>query len=172
MDSLPPLAAAGTPEGLTARVDQEPDPSDDQPHAAATTTNGGGTRSSAAWEPRLPPIRPSSAPVELVLDLRGTPPDKVLSRLMGALEQVGDEVTLVALLRDTPEFVGVAASAFQALRQRGYWSDTSRFPAGVQRLRIARRRDRRGPPREGTGQDQPAYVPAPAAALGHEDEGS
>jgi hypothetical protein len=165
MDSLPPVAAAGTPEGLHDQVHPDPGHSDAPPRTAATKTNGAGPRPNSAWEPQSASIRPSTAPIELVLDLRGTPPDKVLSRLMGALDQISSEVTLVVQLRDTPEFVGVAAAAFQALRQRGYWSDTSRFPAGVQRLRIGRRRERRGGPRESEAQDQPTYAPAPLAAL-------
>jgi hypothetical protein len=119
-------------------------------------------------------VRPSGAQVELTLDLRGTPPDKVLSRLFGALERISDDVTLVVLVRDTPEFVGVVATMYQALRQRGYWSDSSRFPAGVQRLRIARRQDRRSR-RDGRGADtdrptEPAYVPPPPTAIA--DEGA
>jgi hypothetical protein len=79
--------------------------------------------------------------VELTLDLLNTPPDKILSRLFGALEQVGADVTLLVLLRDTPEYVGVAASAYQALRSRGYSSDSSRMPSGGQRLRVRRAGD-------------------------------
>ena len=119
------------------------------------------------WDPGLPTIRPSGAPVELTLDLRGTPPDRVLARLFDALERVSDDVTLIALLRDTPEFASAMAAAYGALRQRGYWSDSSRFPAGVQRLKIGRRPG--GPinvvqPTEGIAQLQaePAYAPAPA----------
>jgi hypothetical protein len=83
--------------------------------------------------------------VELSLDLRFTPPDKVLSRLFGALDRVGADVTLLVLLRDTPEYAGVVASAYQALRARGYVSDSSRFPPGGQRLRVRRRADRAAP---------------------------
>jgi hypothetical protein len=105
-----------------------------------------------------------SAQIELTLDLRGTAPDKVLSRLLSALERVGDDITLVALVRDTPDYVGVMSSIFAALRTRGYWSDTSRYPAGVQRLRVQRRR---GPPAqrmriEGAVEEEPGYMPAPS----------
>lgn len=114
----------------------------------------------------------SSARVELSLDLRGTPPDKVLSRVLGALERISDDVTLIVLLRDTPELASAATSIYGALRQRGYWSDSSRFPAGAQRLKIARRYGREaittadaspsdsagdGPP---SGAD-PVYAPPP-----------
>jgi hypothetical protein len=84
--------------------------------------------------------------VELTLDLRFTPPDKLLSRLFGALERVGPDVTLLVLLRDTPEYAGVVASAYQALRARGYLSDSARFPPGGQRLRVRRRPEREAPP--------------------------
>jgi hypothetical protein len=109
----------------------------------------------------LSDARVLSAPVELTLDLRGTAPDKVLTRLLGALERVSDDVTLVALLRDTPDYASVTASAYTALRGRGYWSDTSRYPAGVQRLRIGRRRT---PPavRHDEEEAEPAYAPAPS----------
>jgi hypothetical protein len=90
-------------------------------------------------------VQPSNAQVELSLDLRFTPPDKVLSRLFGALERVGADVTLLVLLRDTPEYAGVVASAYQALRARGYVSDSARFPPGGQRLRVRRRSERAGP---------------------------
>jgi hypothetical protein len=104
----------------------------------------------------LPPVQSSQAPVELTLDLRSTPPDKVLARLFGALDRVGQDVTLLVLLRDTPEYAGVVASAYQALRARGYVSDSARVPPGGQRLRVQRRRDREGP-------RAPAF-PAPAEA--------
>jgi hypothetical protein len=196
MTSLPPAAAglpgeadsgrgkATTPEaaepdehqlaGTTGAVQ----PAVATSHTAATGHNGGGRRpgpgvgSGAVWEPRVPPVRPSAAAVELTLDLRDTPPDKALSRLLGALERVSDDVTLVALVRDTPEFVGVVSSMYQALRQRGYWSDSSRFPAGVQRLRIGRRAPRRGR-RDANGFDadhrhEPAYVPPPPRTISDE----
>ena len=120
---------------------------------------------------RLSPIQSSgsygssSAPVELTLDLRGTPPDRVVARLFGALERVSDDVTLIALVRDTPEFASALSAAYGALRQRGYWSDSSRFPAGVQRLKIGRRqasgahRPEENVPRLA----EPAYAPAPEA---------
>src|SRR4029453_958787 len=84
-------------------------------------------------------------PVELSLDLRFTPPDKVLARLFGALERIGADVTLVVLLRDTPEYASIVASAYQALRSRGYASDSARFPPGGQRLRVHLPRDRPAP---------------------------
>jgi hypothetical protein len=97
-------------------------------------------------------VRASNAQVELTLDLRFTPPDKVIPRLFGALERVGEDVTLLVLLRDTPEYAGVVASAYQALRAQGYASDSSRIPPGGQRLRVQRRRD------------QPSLRPSPATA--------
>ncbi|HEV2126876.1 MAG TPA: hypothetical protein VGW38_29345 [Chloroflexota bacterium] len=107
--------------------------------AAAQRTNGGRAGSERRSRPVLP-VTPSSAPVELSLDLRATPPDKVLSRLFGALERVADDVTLIVLLRDIPEVAAAMTTAHQALRQNGYNSDTSRFPPGSQRLKIFRRR--------------------------------
>jgi hypothetical protein len=110
----------------------------------------------------LSDARVLSAPVELTLDLRGTAPEKVLTRLLGALERVSDDVTLVALLRDTPDYASATSSAYTALRGRGYWSDTSRYPAGVQRLRIGRRR---APPiarQDEQAETEPAYAPAPS----------
>jgi hypothetical protein len=103
--------------------------------------------------------------VELSLDLRFTPPDKVLSRLFGALEQVGADVTLLVLLRDTPEYAGVVASAYQALRARGYVSDSTRFPPGGQRLRVRRRPDREAPARV-----EPGAPAGEARALGGAEE--
>ena len=113
----------------------------------------------------LPPVRPSNADVELTLDLRGSPPDKVLSRLLGALERVSDDVVLYVLLRDTPEYVGVTGSIFQALRTRGYFSDSSRHPQGGQRLRVHRRRESRRPlfyRADAAEAREAAYVPPPA----------
>jgi hypothetical protein len=107
--------------------------------------------------------------VELALDLRATPPDKVLSRLFGALDRVSADVTLLVLLRDTPEYVGVTASAHAALLQRDYVSDTSRIPGGGQRLRVQRRREaRRGVvrgERETEAPPDPAYAPPPEPVL-------
>lgn len=103
-----------------------------------------------------------SAPVELTLDLRGTPPEKVLTRLLGALERVSDDVTLVALLRDTPDYASVTSSAYTALRARGYWSDTSRYPAGVQRLRVGRRRASPAVRQDEQGDVEPVYTAAPS----------
>jgi hypothetical protein len=175
MTSLPPAAAGlsgdAAPGETSTRtelpIDQAPtrSPEGGQP-AAAITHNGGAPRHpGGAWEPRLPSVRPSSAHVELSLDLRGTAPDKALSRVLGALERVSDDVTLIVLLRDTPEFVGVVTSVFSALRQRGYWSDSSRFPAGVQRIKIARRQSRGGQRQdvESAPRQEPTYSPAPAS---------
>ena len=106
----------------------------------------------------------ATAPVELTLDLRGTAPDKVLARLLGALERVSEDVTLVALLRDTPEYAQVTSSIYATLRGRGYWSDTSRYPAGVQRLRTGRRRGGSPTRRDGESEAEPAYAPPPAPA--------
>jgi hypothetical protein len=106
----------------------------------------------------------AAPPLELTLDLRGTPPDKVLARLLGALERVSDDVTLVALVRDTPDYAAPMASVYSTLRQRGYWSDSSRFPAGVQRLRVGRRREYRAgrAVMDGAPAEEPAYAPAPS----------
>ena len=103
-------------------------------------------------------------PIELTLDLRGTPPEKLLGRLLGALERVSDDVTLVALVRDTPDYAAPLTTAYSTLRQRGYWSDSSRFPAGVQRLRVGRRREQRveRAPAEQLPSDETAYAPAPS----------
>src|SRR5687768_8942186 len=103
-------------------------------------------------------------PLELTLDLRGTPPEKVLARLLGALERVSDDVTLVALVRDTPDYAAPMASVYSTLRQRGYWSDSSRFPAGVQRLRVGRRREYRAGRAvvDAAPAEEPAYAPAPS----------
>jgi hypothetical protein len=121
----------------------------------------------------FPQVRPSSAPIELTLDLSATPADKVLPRLLGALERVSADVTLYVLLRDTPEYVGVAASVYQTLRSRGYVSDSARMPHGGQRIRVQRRRE---PPRS-SFQDSQAieatYAPAPdvsPAETGDRDE--
>jgi hypothetical protein len=157
MTSLPPDAAgrgdadrsAGTAGPNPAPVASPPGspvaaPAPSTPPAPPAQRPPGTPRSG----PRpLPPVRPSNAQVELSLDLRFTPPDKVLSRLFGALEQVGADVTLLVLLRDTPEYAGVVASAYQALRARGYVSDSARFPPGGQRLRVRRRPDREAPAR-------------------------
>ena len=107
----------------------------------------------------------ASPPIELTLDLRGTPPEKVLTRLLGTLERISDDVTLVALVRDTPDSAAPMAGVYSTLRQRGYWSDSSRFPAGVQRLRVGRRREHRGgrAALDGPTTEEPAYVPAPSS---------
>jgi hypothetical protein len=112
-------------------------------------------------------VRASSAPVELALDLRMTAPDKVLSRIMGALERVAADVTLLVLVRDTPDYVGVLAGAHQALRGRGYVTDSSRIPTessrvpvGGQRLRIYRRHEPSRGPRPDAALPT-TYAPAP-----------
>ena len=103
-------------------------------------------------------------PLELTLDLRGTPPEKLLGRLLGALERVSEDVTLVALVRDTPDYAAPLTTTYSTLRQRGYWSDSSRFPAGVQRLRIGRRRELRAERSvaEPVSSEEPVYAPAPS----------
>ena len=103
-----------------------------------------------------------SAPIELTLDLRGTAPEKVMTRLLGALERVSDDVTLVALLRDSPDYATVLPSVYSALRGRGYWSDTSRYPAGVQRVRMGRRRTQAPERRESDSVAEPEYAPPPS----------
>src|SRR5688572_20265561 len=105
----------------------------------------------------------ANPPIELTLDLRGTPPEKLLTRLLGALDRVSDDVTLVALVRDTPDYAAPMAGVYSTLRQRGYWSDSSRFPAGVQRLRVGRRRENRAGRLDGAASEEPAYVPAPSS---------
>lgn len=107
----------------------------------------------------------ATPPVELTLDLRGTAPEKVLTRLLGALGSVSDDVTLVALVRDTPDFAAPMSSVYATLRQRGYWSDSSRFPAGVQRVRVGRRREFRAgrPLLDDARPEEPDYAPAPSA---------
>ncbi len=199
MTSLPPAAAglAGAADALAGDsfepVDAVREPASAGatqavPRAAATTHIGTGQQPGPGldtgshpdrgpgpgWEPRLPAVRASGAPVELTLDLRGTPPDKMLARLFGALERVSEDVTLVALVRDTPEFASIVAAAYQALRQHGYWSDSSRFPAGTQRMRIARRGPRRGPGtvrgRDADRPAEPSYVPPPPRAIAEQSE--
>ncbi len=110
-------------------------------------------------------MRASNAQVELTLDLRFTPPDKVIPRLFGALERVGEDVTLLVLLRDTPEYAGVVASAYQALRAQGYASDSSRIPPGGQRLRVQRRRDQPAPRPASQFEAPPPELPHPASPL-------
>jgi hypothetical protein len=107
----------------------------------------------------------AAPPLELTLDLRGTPPEKLLNRLLSALERISDDVTLVALVRDTPDYVAPLTTTYSTLRQRGYWSDSSRFPAGVQRLRVGRRREHRVERilAEARPADEPAYAPAPSS---------
>ena len=105
----------------------------------------------------------ASPPLELTLDLRGTPPEKLLGRLLAALERVSDDVTLVALVRDTPDYAAPLTTTYSTLRQRGYWSDSSRFPAGVQRLRVGRRREARRVERGAADETRPeVYAPAPS----------
>ncbi|HEX2035068.1 MAG TPA: hypothetical protein VHS99_12865 [Chloroflexota bacterium] len=105
-------------------------------------------------------MRPSTAPIELTLDLRSTPPDKVLSRLFGALERIGADVTLLVVLRDTPEYAGVVSSMYQVLHSHGYVSDSSRLPAGGQRIRVQRRRNAARPTRSSLAElTEPAPEP-------------
>jgi len=111
-------------------------------------------------------VRRTLAPIEFTFDLRETPPDKVLGRLFAGLDRISGDVTLLVLLRDTPELVGVTANAFHLLRTRGYSSDMSRLPSGGQRLTI-RPRNRRvdvvpAPANEETERD---YVPAPTSTI-------
>src|SRR5919202_2660554 len=139
MTSPPPEAAGaaggqiyeGPPDAGTAAqaAPRPPDPARPPPAAplpAATYRPQGGARPQYGPRP-LPPVLASDSPIELTLDLRSTPPDKVIARLLGALERVSDDVTLLVLLRDTPEYVGVTSSVYQALRGRGYFSDSSRL---------------------------------------------
>ena len=173
MTSLPPVA--GGPGGdAPATTRQHADASTaprTAPLPAATTHADTTQRSGLAAGPRpLPPVRASNAPVELTLDLRATPPDKVLARLFGALERVAPDVTLLVLLRDTPEYAGVTANAHQALRSRGYASDTVRLPTEGQRLRVWRRREApRTAPRFLASPEEtdlePVYAPPPASRL-------
>ena len=159
MTSLPPEAAGAVGRPVSEPAAASRQPPSIAPLPAATPRPEGGAR--PPYGPRtLPPVRPSEAQVELTLDLRATPPDKVLARLVGALERISPDVTLYVLLRDTPEYVGVAASAYQLLRSRGYFSDSSRMPQGGQRLRIKRRRE---PTRPVFAAEEPeaAYAPAP-----------
>src|SRR5689334_22274727 len=105
MASLPPEAAGAGDARSTAAVVETAGAREPQavPLAAATTQFQAPARPVAGVGPRtLPPVQPSNAPVELSLDLRATPPDKVLSRLLGALDRVSEDVTLLVLLRDTP----------------------------------------------------------------------
>jgi hypothetical protein len=106
----------------------------------------------------------TSPPLELTLDLRGTPPEKLVNRLLAALERVSDDVTLVALVRDTPDYAAPLTTTYSTLRQRGYWSDSSRFPAGVQRIRVGRRREGRleRVTASETRPDDAVYAPAPS----------
>lgn len=112
-----------------------------------------------------PEVRRTLAPIEFTFDLRETPPDKVLGRLFAGLERISGDVTLLVLLRDTPELVGVTANAFHLLRTRGYASDMSRLPSGGQRLTI-RPRNRRveAGPAPANDVAERDYVPAPTSA--------
>src|SRR3569832_715695 len=64
---------------LTEETPQAPQAA---PLPAAQFRPEGGARPSYGQRP-LPQVHASGAPVELTLDLRGTPPDKVLARLFG-----------------------------------------------------------------------------------------
>ncbi len=135
--SIPPVAQPAATEAGQA---PPPDTDDALRAPAAATRLAGGAPSGAVPGPSSTmAVRPSNALVELTLDLRLTPPDKVLPRLFGALERIAPDVVLFVLLRDTPEYAGVVASAASALRAQGYVSDCSRLPAGYQRMRVRRR---------------------------------
>ncbi|MCX5985733.1 MAG: hypothetical protein NTX54_04350 [Chloroflexi bacterium] len=112
-----------------------------------------------------PEVRRALAPIEFTFDLRETPPEKVLGRLFAGLDRISGDVTLLVLLRDTPELVGVTANAFHLLRTRGYASDMSRLPSGGQRLTI-RPRNRRVDAGAAPASDvaEHDYVPAPTSA--------
>lgn len=112
----------------------------------------------------LPEVRRTLAPIEFTFDLRETPPDKVLGRLFAGLDRISGDVTLLVLLRDTPELVGVTANAFHLLRTRGYASDMSRLPTGGQRLTI-RPRNRRvdAGPAPSSDVAERDYVPVPTS---------
>ncbi|MBI3973605.1 MAG: hypothetical protein HY332_20210 [Chloroflexi bacterium] len=165
----PPPEAAG-PSGSVPSTAVSTAEAVDAPAARAASSSAASSRPDepqrtgpARGQRSLPPVRPSSAPVELTLDLSFTPPDKVLSRLLGALERVDKDVTLYVLLRDTPEYVGVTSSAYQLLRAHGYVSDSMRVPNGRQRLRV---QSRRGSPRPGMSlQEEPEapYAPHPSS---------
>ena len=158
MTSLPPDAAGRDDPEDADRRQARPDHRRDAPLPASRPAAGptpppnplpGRRRPPPARPPNRPAgqVRASNAQVELTLDLRFTPPDKVIPRLFGALERVGDDVTLLVLLRDTPEYAGVVASAYQALRAQGYASDSSRYPARrAAPARAAPARPARSPP--------------------------
>ncbi len=110
-----------------------------------------------------PEVRRALAPIEFTFDLRETPPEKVLGRLFAGLDRISGDVTLLVLLRDTPELVGVTANAFHLLRTRGYASDMSRLPSGGQRLTI-RPRNRRVDAAPASDVAEDDYVPAPTSA--------
>jgi len=139
--SLPPV----TRPALEAGQAPPPEAGEAAQVAPATVRVPGSVPSGAAAGPSSITVRPSNALVELTLDLRLTPPDKVLPRLFGALERIAPDVVLLVLLRDTPEYAGVVANAASALRAQGYISDCSRLPAGYQRMRIRRRYQDAGP---------------------------
>lgn len=145
MTSLPPQAAE-LPGGTVATEGAPANglPPTAEPATLAAATSEYGARYEPVERPRsLPPIVPSQSPVELLLDLRDTPPEKFLARLFGALERVAEDVTLLVQVRDTPEYIGVLSSTYSALRQHGYVCDSSRFPPGTQRLRVSHRPQRR-----------------------------
>jgi hypothetical protein len=104
--------------------------------------------------------------------LRSTPADKLISRLLGALDRVSDDVTLSVLVRDTPEYVGVTASAYQVLRGRGYVSDSSRFPGGGQRIRVRRRTDTHRPTALAVEEEALPFAPPTEAALEADEQES
>ncbi len=161
-----PFAAEASGEGPPLAVELPPD----RPPPASLTVPHREPPASTQGGRALPPIRPSDVPVELTLDLRATPPDKILPRIFGALERVSADVTLLVLLRDTPEYAGVMASAYQALRARGYVSDSARMPQGGQRLRIRRRAGAPRPALEAEvgapEEPEPPCAPPPRPGLG------
>jgi hypothetical protein len=172
MTSLPPDAAGLGEDREQSGSPAEPDAK--RPPAAAppaALSRHDGTVWPGAPSGRRPaPARPSGAAVEFTLDLRKTPPDKVLSRLLGALERVAPDVTLNVLVRDWPDYVGVLANTHQTLRSRGYLTESSRLPAenpskpeGIQRLRVQRRRE----PSRGSRGDAPSKDRSAANAALH-----
>lgn len=96
--------------------------------------------------------------IELLLDLRWTPPSRTLSRLTTALGKIAADVILILLLPDTPEYASVTPQVSQMLRGRGYATDMARMPNGGQRLRARPRY--RGP----SERRRPAVTEPPAVA--------
>jgi hypothetical protein len=162
MTSLPPHAAGLGEDREQSGSPAEPDATRPQAQAAAPpaalSRHDGAVWAGASSGRRPAPARPSGAAVELTLDLRKTPPDKVLGRLLAALERVAPDVTLNVLVRDWPDYVGALANTHQTLRSRGYVTESSRLvaensgrPEGIQRLRVQRSRE----PSRGSRGDTP-----------------